>query len=59
MPRQEDKSAFLALSKHILGRMVGEIVAALDDIWEFVAQYAPDGKIKPWKARPEPASEGK
>ena len=31
----------------------------LDDIWEFVAQYAPDGKIKPWKARPEPASEGK
>ena len=29
MPRQEGKSAFLALGKHILGRAVGEIVAVL------------------------------
>jgi cytochrome c len=25
----------------------------LDDIWEFVSQYGPDGKIKPWKVRVE------
>jgi cytochrome c len=29
----------------------------LDDIWEFVSQFGPDGKIKPWKARVKPASE--